>query len=133
MGIGNEYLKLLLDLKEYELMFGFINKYRSSYLSSNDIYNKKLFLEHNLLALVSNNMQYKNSFYSLIMQIMNLEQEIRKSENLLFHNINEDDKYLEVNAKLNEAIIKIENTIHLTKILFEKDDIRSSLISFLLN
>jgi len=130
LGIGNEYLKLLLDLKEYELMFVFINKYRSSYLSSNDIYNKKLFLEHNLLALVSSNMQYKNSFYSLIMQVMNLDQEIRKSENLLFHDINEDDKYLEVNAKLNEAIIKIENTIHLTKILFEKEDIRSSLISF---
>ena len=108
LGIGNEYLKLLLDLKNMSLMFGFINKYRSLYLSSNDIYNKKLFLEHNLLALVSNNMQYKNSFYSLIMQIMNLDQEIRKSENILFHNINEDDKYLEVNAKLNEAIIKIE-------------------------
>ena len=130
LGIGNEYLKLLLDLKDYETLFSFINRYRSSYLSSNDAYNKKLFLENNLLGLVSSNMQYKNSLYSIIMQIITLDQEIRRSENLLFHDINEDDKYLEVNAKLNEAIIKIEKTIHLTKVLFEKEDIRTSLISF---
>lgn len=133
LGIGNEYLILLLDIEDINTSKKFINQFEQSYLKGNDKINLKLFLTNKLRTLIMSNSTNRNEYILLINQIEALSQIINEENNTLFNEINEDEKYLEASEKNNQSLGKIEKTILLSETFLNSNLLRDNLISFFNN
>lgn len=130
LGIGNEYLGLLIEMERFNIAADFIHQYESIYKETSDLQNKKIFHLNYLKVLSAKNITLKDSLLSLIYSIEKYDDEIQKTEKSLIDGISEEDKFLEINNTLMQTISKIENTIHSINSALLDDNERSNLIDF---
>ena len=133
LGIGNEYLSLLLDVDDVSTAKKFISQFENSYLKSTDKINLKVFYTNKLRTLILLNNSKKNDYLLLINQIDALNQIITEENDNLFNQINEDEKFLEASEKNNKSLTKIEKTILLSETFLNSNLLRDNLISFFNN
>lgn len=133
LGIGNEYLTLLLDIDNINTAKKFIIQFEKSYVESNDKINLKEFYTKKLKTSIILNSSNKNEYILLINQIDALNKIINEENNDLFNEINEDEKYLEASAINNQSLRKIEKTILLSESFLNSNMLRDNLISFFNN
>lgn len=130
LGIGNEYLTLLLDIDDVNTAKKFISKFEKNYTQINDKINLKTFYTNKLRTLVHLNNSPKNEYILLINQIDALNDIITENNNHLFNEINEDEKFLEASEINNQSLRKIEKTILLSETFLNSNLLRDNLISF---
>lgn len=130
LGIGNEYLSLLVEMEDLDTSFEFINRYHEYFENTEDLYNKKDYYKNYLKILILKNNYIKDELLVLLKSIDQIEKDIIVADKSLFDEISEEDKFLEVNNRLKETISKIENTINVINLALLNDTERNNLMDF---
>ena len=130
LSIANEYISLLTQMQLYDEALKVSNKYLSSAEACDDLYIKKEFYKNYLKISILKNKHLKEDLSKLLNKIDELEKEIVENDANIINETNEDDKNLEINARLKNVIDKIEKTINLINIALINNNERDCLIEF---
>lgn len=130
LSIANEYISLLIEMGLYDEAYRFSIKYIKSVEKSKDLYIKKGFYKNYLKIYILKNKNLREEVKDLLSAIEVLEQEIEKSDQVLFNETSEDDKYLEVQSQLHDWISRLEKTVNITNLALKNDSERDCLLEF---
>ncbi|MDD3123583.1 MAG: hypothetical protein PHC62_08755 [Candidatus Izemoplasmatales bacterium] len=130
IGFLNEFSELLLVMDQYSDVKSYSDKYQKSVESSNDQYLKKDFYKNYLRASIMILPGHKEEIRKLLDYIELVEKEIARSDEISTTTASEDDKFLEVNEKMEEIINQVENTINLVNFAMVKSGERESILEF---
>lgn len=130
LSIANEYISLLIEMGLYNEAYRFSIKYIKSVEKSRDLYIKKDFYRNYLKIYILKNKSLREEVRELLSAIEILEEEIEKSDQLLFNETSEDDKYLEVQSRLHDLLSKLERTVNITNLALQNETERECLLEF---
>ncbi|MDD3106742.1 MAG: hypothetical protein PHP65_02920, partial [Bacilli bacterium] len=130
MGILNEYLELLINLEQWDDFEKLILKYQKAIENSDDLVVKKMFYRNILKQKITRDKNLKEVLKPILTILDTLESQIVKRDSDALETLSEDEKNLEINAKLRLLIEKIEKTIVLSNLASLSDNERGCFMEF---
>lgn len=130
LGYLNEFLQLLNEMKEYNDSKKMASKFVSSADKTNDLYLKKDFYKCYLQAIIFSISNLSDEVKRNYLYIDKIEDEIRKTNELITLESSEDDKISEINSKLKETIDRLEKITNIVNYALIAKNERECLFDF---
>lgn len=130
LGYLNEFLLLLNEMKEYNDVKKLANKFVSSADKTQDLYLKRDFYKNYLQAVIFSISNLSDEIKRNYLYIDKIEEEIRKTNELITLESSEDDKISEINSKLKETIDRLEKITNIVNYSLIAKNERECLFDF---
>ena len=130
LGYLNEFLTLLNEMKEYGDAKKLANKYIDSANKTEDLYLKKDFYKNYLQAIIFLVPSLSDEIKRNYLYIDKIEDEIRKTNELITLESSEDDKISQINSKLKETIDRLEKITNIVNYALIAKNERECLYDF---
>ena len=130
IGYLNEFLSLLNDNGEYKDAKNLADKYRMSVDKCNDVFLRVDFYKNYLKTNIFMNNSFSNELKKLYEYIASIEETLKKNNEQLIIESNEDDTNKEIRATLLKTVGKIERIINLISYSICTDSERETLFEF---
>lgn len=130
LGYLNEFLLLLNNMKEYGDAKKMACKYIESANKTEDLYLKKDFYKNYLQAVIFLIPSLSDEIKRNYLYIDKIEEEIRKTNELITIESSEDDKISQINSKLKETIDRLEKITNIVNYALIAKNERECLFDF---